>query len=146
MTADANTSKISAEKKTLFFGPESLAAVYNSTIDKSNSALICIAVKPGLIGGALTPFLDQVRALGIEISLTSLDEVPAFFARENIVTLGRPKSDVEKSILTVDRHERVSLLSANSRRQLTIGNSAGFPTRRERQLSPCNGNDPLPLR
>jgi len=98
MTADATTSKISAEKKTLFFGPESLAAAYNSTIDKSNSALICIAVGPGLIGGALAPFLDQVRALGTEISLTSLDEVPAFFARERIVTLGRPKSDVEKSI------------------------------------------------
>ena len=98
MTAVAITSKISAEKKTLFFGSDALAAAYKSTIDKSNSALICIAVKPSLIGGALAPFLDQVKALGTEIELTSLDEVPAFFARENVVALGRPKSDVEKSV------------------------------------------------
>jgi len=98
MTVRAITSKISVEKKTLFFGPDALLAAYNSTIGKSNSALICIAVKPSLIGVVLAPFLDQVKALGTEIELAALDEVPAFFARETVVTLRRPQSDVEKSI------------------------------------------------
>ncbi len=79
MTVAAITLKISSERKTLFFGSECLTAAYNSTIDKSNSALICVAVKPNFIGETLAPFLADLKSLGTDIQLTSLDEIRDFF-------------------------------------------------------------------
>jgi len=91
-------SKLFSKSNTVFFGVENLEAAYNATIEKSNFALVCVAVKPSFIGGTLALFLDKLKSSGSEIELISLDEIRDFFARANVVSLGRPESNVEKSI------------------------------------------------